>query len=178
MRTDTATSKRGYFQWTEQAERRLRTLYAGPMTVQEIAAAMGLSRNTVIGKVHRLGLERPRLSRLSCAAIRASKGNAARVQIEGPLSQSTRKAVAAVVDAATEHMMTERLSDDPQEPVGCRYIDGDVKSRDWGYCQRPQREGSPYCAQHHRRCHASVQPLNAGQSPKTPDAILDEKAWQ
>jgi hypothetical protein len=37
----------------------------------------------------------------------------------------------------------------PREPVGCRWIDGDVRSGAWGYCQAPQRPGSSYCGHHH-----------------------------
>lgn len=43
---------------------------------------------------------------------------------------------------------------DPQEPTGCRYIMGDPKDRDdWRYCQADQKEGSPYCPDHHARCY-------------------------
>ena len=35
-----------------------------------------------------------------------------------------------------------------REPEGCRYIHGDPKGA-WSYCNRPQRPGSPYCAEHH-----------------------------
>ncbi len=34
------------------------------------------------------------------------------------------------------------------EPEGCRYIHGYPKGA-WSYCNRPQRPGSPYCAEHH-----------------------------
>ncbi|MFA7430609.1 MAG: hypothetical protein WCZ23_10675 [Rhodospirillaceae bacterium] len=40
----------------------------------------------------------------------------------------------------------------PKDPVGCRYIHGDVPGLDWHYCQKPQIEGSPYCAEHHAAC--------------------------
>ncbi|MBT3333994.1 MAG: hypothetical protein HOK21_18290 [Rhodospirillaceae bacterium] len=39
---------------------------------------------------------------------------------------------------------------------GCRWIDGDVRSSDWSYCQRPQLPNRSYCAEHHRR---SINPI-------------------
>ncbi len=44
-------------------------------------------------------------------------------------------------------------TDQPHEPVGCRWIDGDVQEGDWRYCQAPQKTGSSYCEHHHPRCY-------------------------
>lgn len=41
---------------------------------------------------------------------------------------------------------------DPKEPVGCRFIHGNVPGLRWRYCQKPQRPGSMYCPEHHARC--------------------------
>lgn len=50
---------RGDFLWTAAAIERLRRLWADGLTVREIASDLGTgSRNSVIGKVHRLGLEK------------------------------------------------------------------------------------------------------------------------
>lgn len=38
-----------------------------------------------------------------------------------------------------------------QQITGCRWIDGDVQSPEWRYCQRPRLEGRSYCAAHHAR---------------------------
>jgi len=38
-----------------------------------------------------------------------------------------------------------------QNTVGCRWIDGDVGSGQWRYCQRPRVPGKSYCATHHLR---------------------------
>ncbi|QCO07314.1 hypothetical protein [Azospirillum argentinense] len=38
----------------------------------------------------------------------------------------------------------------PKEPRGCRWIDGDVRSSDWSYCQEKEVPGArhPYCRHH------------------------------
>lgn len=44
----------------------------------------------------------------------------------------------------------------PHEPTGCRWIDGDVQSDDWRFCQAAQKQGSAYCRHHHERCYRRV----------------------
>jgi hypothetical protein len=41
----------------------------------------------------------------------------------------------------------------PQEPSGCRWIDGEVPGLDWRYCQHPVQAGSSYCCDHHKRAY-------------------------
>lgn len=48
---------------------------------------------------------------------------------------------------------TEESAVDPHDPVGCRWITGDLRQT-WSFCQAPQREGSSYCEHHHLRSRA------------------------
>ncbi|QCO14016.1 hypothetical protein D3869_01530 [Azospirillum brasilense] len=44
----------------------------------------------------------------------------------------------------------------PQEPHGCRWIDGEPgePGKSWSYCQaEPHQPGSSWCAQHHARVY-------------------------
>lgn len=43
-----------------------------------------------------------------------------------------------------------------KEPKGCRWIDGDVSSGDWRYCQHPQAAGSAYCSHHLPRTRSGL----------------------
>lgn len=64
-------------QWTDERIDRLKAMYAEGGTASEIAAALGhVSRNAVIGKVHRLGLDRrgrpkaePKVARIPKAKV-------------------------------------------------------------------------------------------------------------
>lgn len=40
----------------------------------------------------------------------------------------------------------------PREPVGCRWIDGNVPG-EWRYCQQPQVDGRAWCAEHAARVY-------------------------
>lgn len=46
------------------------------------------------------------------------------------------------------------MADDinPREPVGCRWIEADLRE-DWSYCQQPQKRGSSFCPEHHDRAY-------------------------
>lgn len=40
---------------------------------------------------------------------------------------------------------------DPHEPIGCRFIFGDVKIGEWNYCQKDQQGNPSYCPEHHAK---------------------------
>lgn len=50
------------FDWSEEATETLKRMWGDKLTSYEIAAELGCSRNAVIGKVHRLKLDRRRSS--------------------------------------------------------------------------------------------------------------------
>ncbi|MBC8240153.1 MAG: hypothetical protein ISR50_11770 [Alphaproteobacteria bacterium] len=72
-----------------------------------------------------------------------------------------------------------------QQIAGCRWIDGDVQTPAWRYCQAPRLPGRSYCAAHHVR---SINPdadrqftaelaeceLYLGDLPPPEDALDDE----
>lgn len=120
--------------WTDENVDRLRGLVADKLTARQIAAVLGVGRNAVIGKIHRLGLSlacthpntsakngrisRPRATRNGgavCAAIKA------RQQQERAIRANTsdtriRAAVLARATALGELPACETI-DLPAEPV-------------------------------------------------------------
>ena len=51
-----AQPRPGLFSWTEERLKTLRALWKDGFSVNEIGRRMGVSKNAVVGKVHRLGL--------------------------------------------------------------------------------------------------------------------------
>ena len=49
--------------------------------------------------------------------------------------------------------MPGRAPRHPQDPVGCRWIDGDPRAPGWSYCQAPLAPESSWCDDHHARCY-------------------------
>ena len=141
--------------WTDERVALLTKLWADGLSASQIAAELGgITRNAVIGKVHRLGLSgrakspsssspRPRKAR-SSGMLRVSRssmrGNTALAydyeaepepeQIEIPLEQ--RK---------TLLQLTEKT---------CRWPIGDPGSAEFFFCGGENVEEAPYCAYHAR----------------------------
>jgi|GEM_PF-5894626 len=54
--------------------------------------------------------------------------------------------------ASSEAAAVKPLPPSPKEPIGCRWIDGEVHRGDWRYCQSSTTGGrGDYCASHAER---------------------------
>ena len=82
--------------WTPERVEQLRTHIATGLTCSEIAAEIGVSRNAVIGKIHRLGLAPGRPTSGS------GSGTRVRVRTRTPVARATFAALAATSVFATD----------------------------------------------------------------------------
>ena len=97
----------------------------------EIGRALGVTKNAVVGKSHRLGLK-PRPSPIA--------------------SRSTGNAVGARAMSRSKPQEPRRISDVIDLMAGmCRWPSGDPGEADFHFCGRPAAAGKPYCAEHWRR---------------------------
>ncbi len=150
--------------WTEERVERLGRLWGEGLSASQIAAALGggVTRNAVIGKVHRLGLSgrgktgqptvpRPAKPRLAPAAavepIRAAAPQAAEPGKAGP------GPAVAVRDAAIP--VSARVSILDLRETMCRWPLGDPTRPDFGFCGARSASGLPYCDHH---CQIAYQP--------------------
>ena len=157
--------------WTDERVALLSKLWADGLSASQIAAELGgITRNAVIGKVHRLGLSgrakspsssspRPRKTRTGGHMLRVSRpamrGNTALAYdyqdepepelIEIPLEQ--RK---------TLLQLNEKT---------CRWPVGDPGSTDFFFCGGDAANEQPYCAFH---CRVAYQPANDRRREKRP----------
>ena len=132
--------------WTEERVEQLKTLWTDGLSASQIARALGgVTRNAVIGKVHRLGLA----------------GRAGPARAERPRHSASHKSVARM--AASEPEIVE------QEPVKlddgnfatvltindrmCRWPIGDPAENEFHFCGRNPKSGSPYCEAHARKAY-------------------------
>lgn len=131
----------------------LKDLFAKGLTFSQIATAISLlghkfSRNAIIGRSHRLHMP----------ARPASDGKVKSPEHKQKLSESrrgqTRKlAWTPAVDvkptpSAAGPFLGLSLLD--LRATNCRYPQGDQQ---FTFCGQPLREGSSYCAAHHRLCY-------------------------
>ncbi|MCE9521644.1 MAG: GcrA family cell cycle regulator [Alphaproteobacteria bacterium] len=136
--------------WTDERVEQLKQLWADGLSASQIARQMGgVTRNAVIGKVHRLGLagratparsERPRMQ----VARRVVRPRLAPV-IQAPIVEKD-----PVIDDQGRKTTVLTISDRM-----CKWPIGDPSTTEFHFCGHPPKVGSPYCEAH---CVKAFQP--------------------
>lgn len=156
----------GSFHWTDEAISKLNGL-AATKTIPEIARILGTTRNAVVGKAYRLGISFPvfrEKCETSLSAISDMLAAGMRPpQIARELGESPNTIHGKIRYLRRRGQVTTKELPNKQEPVGCRYITGDVPG-DWGYCQKP---GDPWCPEHRGRVFQKPGQVAAPFKPPT-----------
>ena len=152
--------------WDDERVDCLKRLWCQGLSASQIAAQLGgVSRNAVIGKVHRLGLSRPDKESLTedvniffeHAVSDAANENLVSSPPEDPKSTDTTR-------DALQNYSGFLVSTGHEEPAVvapsvslmelnarmCRWPLGDPASKQFRFCGQPVDHGTPYCADHGR----------------------------
>ena len=150
--------------WTDERVEILRKLWAEGLSASQIAAQLGgVSRNAVIGKVHRLklsgrgrattaparqkkapGMHRPARPTRAIAATVGATALKAHYEVEPVVRQVLRPVENVVVPMSRRLALTE-LSEHT-----CKWPNGDPLSEDFSFCGNETGETGPYCRYHAR----------------------------
>ncbi|WP_099867240.1 GcrA family cell cycle regulator [Pararhizobium haloflavum] len=155
--------------WTDERVEKLTKLWADGLSASQIAAQLGgVTRNAVIGKVHRLnlpgraksgGTAAPRAKRPAPAARPASNFNA---RPAAPRPSRGGAAPALREDVAYEPVQHANLNSDVVVPISrklalteltertCKWPVGDPMQEDFHFCGNDSGEHTPYCQYHAR----------------------------
>ncbi|RJF70894.1 GcrA family cell cycle regulator [Rhodopseudomonas palustris] len=149
----------GALGWTDERVAQLTRLWEGGLTASQIAAELGqVSRNAVVGKVHRLGLS-GRPIRPASGAPRPRRAETTRPVRWTPQTAPRRTAappfaaVAAAVDPAIDAARVppgQRLSLLGLDDSNCHWPFGDPATHEFFFCGGRALPGLPYCAHHVR----------------------------
>ena len=135
--------------WTEERIAVLRRLRAEGLSAGQIASQMdGVSRNAVIGKLHRMNRPEeggPATGRPGKAKPAATPQPAA---IDGQGPAPARSAALAVLAEEPGLATFSTL-----EAHMCRWPIGDPMADDFSFCGQALALGRPYCAQHARAAY-------------------------
>lgn len=154
--------------WTDERVETLKKLWSDGWSASQIAAELGgVTRNAVIGKVHRLGLS-GRAKSPTAAAPRQRKPRSAHahmLRVARPVVRgNTALAHAYEVEVEAEPELANNVI-----PLGqrrtllqlteetCRWPIGDPGQADFFFCGGRTVSGLPYCAYHSR---VAYQPAN------------------
>ncbi len=158
--------------WTDERVELLKKLWSDGLSASQIAGELGgITRNAVIGKVHRLGLSgrakspsssvpRPRKAR-SPSMMRIS-----RPQVRG------NTALAYDYDAEPEPELVEAVIPLEQRKTlvqlteaTCRWPVGDPGSTEFFFCGGEAKDDGPYCTHHARVAYQPANDRRRNQRP-------------
>jgi len=148
--------------WTDERIETLRRLWAEGLSASQIATALGgVSRNAVIGKIHRLGLS----GRVKTGKARPARAGGGAVHAPRPVPSGSRvMAVGSTVVKVVEREAPAPLRE-PAEVVplhggvtlldlktsSCRWPIGDPSDPAFRFCGTRIQPGETYCP-----CHAEL----------------------
>jgi len=161
--------------WTDERVELLKKLWSDGLSASQIAAELGgITRNAVIGKVHRLGLSgrakstssgtpRPRkarspshMLRIGRSAIRGNTALAHAYELEVDAEPELIENIIPIGQRRTLLELNEQT---------CRWPIGDPGSGDFFFCGGNTVTGLPYCAFHSR---VAYQPATDRRRDKRP----------
>ncbi len=147
--------------WTDERVELLKKLWAEGLSASQIAGRLGsVTRNAVIGKVHRLGLSgRATTSRMK--SHRPRQRMAAKRMAKTRFSPMGNPAFRALCQAEADPFtppveelvipMNERKYIQTLTECSCRWPIGDPQAADFHFCGKNKVPGLPYCEFHARR---------------------------
>ncbi|MCR9236595.1 MAG: GcrA family cell cycle regulator [Alphaproteobacteria bacterium] len=165
--------------WTEERVALLSKLWADGLSASQIATQLGgVTRNAVIGKVHRLGLSgraksastaaRPRKPRANTASKPSGKSESTSSAPRRPQTMGAT-ALKFEADVQAEAAIAPQAHDDVVVPISkrasiltiteqtCKWPIGDPGGNDFHFCGHDSKEGAPYCNYH---CKVAYQPAS------------------
>ena len=155
--------------WTSERTELLKKLFDAGLSCSQIAGEIGTTRNAVIGKMHRLGLSRPKnlfADRLKPRqpATNAWRPKALRPKIAGLSISAQRKMLRSAYPGPAGQ---EEPVESPHKcsllelrQAQCRWPLSEPGSRDFGFCGNPTIDGLSYCSGHARLAYRPRRPLN------------------
>ncbi|GJD93752.1 GcrA family cell cycle regulator [Methylobacterium iners] len=149
--------------WTDERVELLRRLWEEGLSASQIATQLGgVTRNAVIGKVHRLGLSGRVKPGDGAVAGRKKVSREAEIELaeSGPIAPEVipivshrpapdfPQAAPPVVAAPTALASSTRVTIMDLRESMCRWPMGDPTSSDFHYCGDRSITGLPYCTHH------------------------------
>ena len=160
--------------WTDERVELMKKLWQEGLSATQIAAELGgITRNAVIGKVHRLGLNgRDKSPSSSAPRVRKPRSNMMRVS-RPSMRGNTALAIAFEMEQVPEPEFIENIIPIGQRKIllelnedTCRWPIGDPATAEFFFCGGQPLTSLPYCSYHSR---VSYQPANDHRrAPKPP----------
>lgn len=172
--------------WNDERVELLKKLWSEGLSASQIAGRIGsVTRNAVIGKVHRLGLS----GRATTTRMKNNRPRTRPVAVKRPppkprFTNVGNTALRALYQEAEPYVppaeelvipMAERRSIQTLEECSCRWPIGDPQDSEFHFCGKIKVAGLPYCEFHARRAFQPPQARRSGgigQSSRVPTPMI------
>ena len=135
--------------WTDEMIEGLRQMWKKGLTANEIAKALGVSKNSIVGKVHRLNLTaRPSPSK------RKSEDENQDEQVSVQAENFSKKFVITPIEINNTSMVAPSSEQNGCLPLTeldnhtCRWPIGDPRDEGFCFCGKKVKSGQTYCEEH------------------------------
>ena len=139
--------------WTPERIGELEKLWAEGLSTAEIGRRLGVSKNAVVGKAHRLRLP----GRQSPIDPNRRRANGAR-RPSRPRAAPAKKAATPIAAAVPKPQPAPRVEAPPpprpkkrakpHNGPSCQWPYGDPRLPGFHFCGEPAEQGKPYCSEH------------------------------
>ncbi|MEK1889023.1 MAG: GcrA family cell cycle regulator [Phyllobacterium sp.] len=157
--------------WTDERVEQLKKLWAEGLSASQIAAQLGgVSRNAVIGKVHRLKLSgrgkttstQTRSKKINTGSSGGSRSGGSPGHVSARVVNRSIGATALQTEYSTELVPVMKTVTDVVVPISrrlelvqlnertCKWPVGDPLQPDFNFCGNDVGESGPYCGYHSR----------------------------
>jgi GcrA cell cycle regulator len=145
-------------EWSDETILRLRELWAEGHSTAEIGRRMGISKNAVVGKAHRLNLP-PRPSPIRRQDGEARARPPAPRRVSGPTLPSLEASAPAEPPPAARPAPVLRpvpVSRSSGRTAACCWPIGEPGTSSFRFCDAEALGGKPYCAEHAQLAYVKV----------------------
>jgi GcrA cell cycle regulator len=148
------------FDWNDDTIGRLRTLWAEGHATAEIGRRLGISKNAVVGKSHRLnlvarpspirrdGAKQPRVRRPRCPSLTELQPRTTPTPARDPPAPQSSTAPVQNVAPVVRASPVVRPVYVPRGKQPCCWPIGEPGRSSFRFCNVPNVEGKPYCPEH------------------------------
>jgi GcrA cell cycle regulator len=157
--------------WSDKKIEELKKLWGKGLTTTEIGKKLNVSKNSVVGKVHRLGLKsRPSPIKVTKEEPKSKKSlpvekKSAKVATVAPKPKNEIKIPEVKVKSKDKTKVADTSVDIIDlKPGMCKWPSGDPKTPNFHFCGKKSLEGKPYCAAHYAMAYTSSKSLKENKS--------------
>lgn len=162
--------------WSDEKTAELRHLLKEGYTYRQIAAVLNVSKNALIGRVHRIKADYPAGRKWKVEhngrhhALKKRRSKTAR-RVKPSKDIDVFLALLRKQQYVSADMLGEppslRVSFVELEAGQCRYVHGDPKKNNHHFCGHPQQNLGPYCSFHASVCYVKPRDKNGKHVAKT-----------